>query len=152
MKFTSTHIGALLSTIAALYNLYEVTTVKAEKHTYNQAINSGTIEIYDNSSLNNYKSGSKVVCLLIYASWCRYCKKQAPVFEEASSRLPSITFVRANAELADGGKSSVGIAYHEFIEGGYPAIIVFKNGQVVGNRNGFTPIDQLVAFITSSAL
>lgn len=74
------------------------------------------------------------------ATWCGPCKMLAPVLEAVSDEMSEITFfnadVDANLPLAQqNGISSV------------PALVIFKNGEVVGKSVGFQPKLQLIELL-----
>lgn len=75
-----------------------------------------------------------------FATWCGPCKMLGPVFEELSTEINDIKFVK------------VDIDEHEDLCRKYkvmsvPTLIVFDNGKEIKRNIGFIPKDKLKEFI-----
>ena len=75
-----------------------------------------------------------------FATWCGPCKMLGPVFEELSTEINNIKFVK------------VDIDEHEDLCRKYkvmsvPTLIVFDNGKEIKRNIGFIPKDKLKEFI-----
>ena len=75
-----------------------------------------------------------------YATWCGPCKMLGPVFEELSTEINDIKFIK------------VDIDEHEDLCRKYkvmsvPTLIVFDNGKEIKRNIGFIPKDKLKEFI-----
>lgn len=94
-----------------------------------------------NSSQFNEVTESKLAVVDFNATWCGPCRMLGPVFEEVSDELVGkadffAVDVDENQSLAiKNGISSI------------PAIVLFKNGEIVDRQVGFVPKAQLVAFV-----
>lgn len=94
-----------------------------------------------NASQFNEVTESKLAVVDFNATWCGPCRMLGPVFEEVSDELVGkadffAVDVDENQSLAiKNGISSI------------PAIVLFKNGEIVDRQVGFVPKAQLVAFV-----
>ena len=75
-----------------------------------------------------------------FATWCGPCKMLGPVFEELSTEINDIKFIK------------VDIDEHEDLCRKYkvmsvPTLIVFDNGKEIKRNIGFIPKDKLKEFI-----
>lgn len=72
------------------------------------------------------KSGAIV---LFYASWCPYCKRFKPEFEEYESR----TKIALAEALIDEDENPLWDKYNIMV---VPTMVAFKNGKAVSRRDG----------------
>ena len=94
--------------------------------------------INSNEFNNTVESG--VVVVDFFATWCGPCKMLGPVFEELSTEINDIKFIK------------VDIDEHEDLCRKYkvmsvPTLIVFDKGKEVKRNIGFIPKDKLKEFI-----
>lgn len=87
---------------------------------------------------------SKLALVDFSAVWCGPCKMIAPVIEELSDELDGeVDFFNAdsdeNSELA-----------REYQISSIPALLLFKNGEVVARTVGFQPKEAIRSFIDSN--
>lgn len=86
---------------------------------------------------------SKGVTLVdFYADWCGPCKMIAPVLEELAKETDA-TILKVNVDVN-------GVTAQEFGVMSIPTIILFKDGQVVGQKVGFQTKDMLKEFINQA--
>ena len=66
-----------------------------------------------------------------YADWCGPCKMSAPFFNEISEEIPDIAFVKINVDDNENLSRKLNVK-------SIPTIIIFKNGEEVDRKIGFT--------------
>ena len=78
-----------------------------------------------------------------WASWCGPCRMLAPVFEEISDKYEDKAgFVKIDVDEEESEAAAMKYAITSI-----PNILVFKNGERVGNNLGFVPAEALEAFV-----
>jgi thioredoxin len=86
-------------------------------------------------------AGDKLVMVDFYTTWCGPCKKMAPFIEQVREKQSDIvTVLKVDAE------AQMDIADRYRLEG-YPTVIFFKKGQVIGRSLGYTDFDGLMALV-----
>lgn len=81
--------------------------------------------------------GKKLVMVDFYTTWCGPCKKMAPFVQQIrENRSADVVVLKVDAE------AMAGIADRYRLEG-YPTVIFFKNGQVIGRALGFQTYENL---------
>lgn len=93
----------------------------------------------------NEVTESKLAVVDFNATWCGPCRMLGPVFEEVSNDLAG----KADFFAVDVDENQA-LAIKNGIQS-IPAIVVFKNGQIVDRQVGFVPKAQLVAFVEKNA-
>ena len=96
----------------------------------------------ENNDLSAAKQAN-VAVLDFNATWCGPCKMLAPVLAEVSEELKDVEFygvdVDENRQLAeDYGIQSV------------PSLVILRSGKKVNQKVGFTPKEDLIAFVKSA--
>ena len=81
-----------------------------------------------------------IVIVDVFAEWCGYCHMLAPELEEAEQALPELKVVKIDAE------KTVNFA-HDYNIQFYPEMLIFKNGQLVGNIDGYVKSDVIIGKI-----
>lgn len=77
------------------------------------------------------------------ATWCGPCKMLAPVLEEVSDELSGkLDFFNADVDANEELALKYGIQ-------NIPALVIFKNGEIVGRSVGFQSKEKLKAFINA---
>jgi thioredoxin len=71
----------------------------------------------------------KIIVIDFWADWCAPCKMLAPIFKKIASEFPQFTFYKANVD-----ENPRLTTQHEIT--GVPAIVIFKDGQVLQKLHG----------------
>jgi len=78
-----------------------------------------------------------------WAEWCGPCRMLSPILDEVSKEYDGkVKIVKLNVDESNVTPSVYGIR-------GIPALLLFKDGQVVGTKVGSVPKNQLTTFIDS---
>jgi thioredoxin 1 len=97
-----------------------------------------TVEVTEQNFKDIVTKGT--VLLDWWAEWCGPCRRFAPVYEEASSRNPDITFGKVDTEAQQVLAASFGIQ-------SIPTIMVIRDGVMLFSQAGALPaaaLDELI--------
>jgi thioredoxin 1 len=79
-----------------------------------------------------------------WAEWCGPCRMLSPILDEVSKEYDGkVKIVKLNVDDSGVTSAMYGIR-------GIPALLLFKDGQVVGTKVGSIPKNQLTTFIDSN--
>jgi thioredoxin 1 len=85
--------------------------------------------------------GNKLVMVDFYTTWCGPCKKMAPFVQQiCENRSKDVIVLKVDAE------AQATIADRYRLEG-YPTVMFFKNGQVIGRALGYQTYENLSGFV-----
>lgn len=99
------------------------------------------IELNDINFDSEVKRSTQPVLVDFYADWCGPCRKQLPIVEElASDYAGKARIGKANVDNASAKASELGVS-------SIPALLVFKDGQVVERMVGLHSKAQLSQII-----
>lgn len=79
-----------------------------------------------------------------WAEWCGPCRQFAPIFEEASTKHPEITFAKVDTEAEQQLAAQANIT-------SIPTLMVFRDGVLLYNRAGALPGAALEELISAVA-
>jgi len=103
-----------------------------------------TSAVSDETFEAEVKKADKPVLVDFWAEWCGPCRMIAPIIEEISEEFAGkLKVVKLDIE------SNPGVAQAYNIRG-IPALLLFKNGEVAGQKIGALPKQQLKAWISES--
>ncbi|MDP1630484.1 MAG: thioredoxin TrxC [Caulobacter sp.] len=84
------------------------------------------------------------VLLDVWAPWCGPCRTMAPEFAAAAERLePGVRLLKLNADAEPDASSALQVS-------GIPALILFRDGQIIARQSGAMRADQIVAWTTQA--
>jgi thioredoxin 1 len=98
-----------------------------------------TVEVTEQNFKEIVTQGT--VLLDWWAEWCGPCRRFAPVYEEASTRNPDITFGKIDTEAQQALAASFGIQ-------SIPTIMVVRDGVMLFSQAGALPAASLDELIT----
>lgn len=99
------------------------------------------IELNDVNFDSEVKRSTQPVLVDFYADWCGPCRKQLPIVDELASDYAG------KARITKANVDNVKVKASEFGVSSIPALLVFKDGQVVERMVGLHSKSQLSQII-----
>jgi thioredoxin 1 len=81
-----------------------------------------------------------IVLVDFWASWCGPCRMFAPIFEQAASDNPDVTFAKVDTEAHQDLAGTLGIR-------SIPTLMVFRDGILLYSRPGALPAPALAQLV-----
>lgn len=81
-----------------------------------------------------------LVLVDFYADWCGPCKMMGPVLEEVDKEMDGVAIYKVNVDEQGALAQRFGVM-------SIPTLVLFKNGEKLGQKVGFNPKPMLVDFI-----
>ena len=94
------------------------------------------IKVNDSNFDQEVLKSDKPVIVDFWAEWCGPCQVLGPRFAELSEEMTHIKFCKLNVDENNHTAARYGIR-------SIPTMLIFKNGEVVGNIIGALPKDML---------
>ena len=103
-----------------------------------------TSKTTDNDFTADVLQSNKPVLVDFWAEWCGPCKAIGPALEEiAGEKKDSLSIVKLNIDENP-------LTPQKYNVRGIPALLIFKNGEVVAEKMGALPKSQLESWIDQS--
>lgn len=103
-----------------------------------------TVKVTDSSFEQDVLKSAEPVVVDFWAEWCGPCRMIAPALEEISNELTGkVKIVKVNVDENQGIASQFGIR-------SIPTLLIFKNGQLAGQRAGAAPKGELSKWIQAA--
>lgn len=96
----------------------------------------------DAKALGAHRASTKGAAVLVdvWAPWCGPCRAMAPNFAAAAKALePQVRLLKLNSEAEPQAASALGVS-------GIPALLLFRDGQVIARSAGLMSAQQIVAW------
>ncbi len=104
---------------------------------------SNIVHVTDQDFQQQVAQSEQPVLVDFWAEWCGPCNAIAPILEEAANEYQGrLKVVKINVD--DNGQTAARLGVR-----GIPALMLFKNGQVAGQKIGAIRKAELTAFVES---
>lgn len=94
-------------------------------------------QIRESEFQNEVLEHNGIVLVDVFTEWCGYCHMLMPELEEAQEVLPELKVVKIDAEKSLNFARDYNIQF-------YPEMLIFKNGKLVGNIDGYVKSDVII--------
>jgi thioredoxin 1 len=103
-----------------------------------------TISVTDDSFEADVLKSDKPVVVDFWAEWCGPCKQIAPALDEIAAEMADqIVVAKVNIDDNPGTPGKYGVR-------GIPTLLLFKDGEIVSQKVGAVPKNQLVEWVQSA--
>ena len=104
------------------------------------------LEVIDSNALDKFNTSCNNGVWLVwyYADWCGHCKTMEPEWDSLKeNNVHSVNLAKVNDDFVSQVKNDAPVQ-------GYPTIILYKNGKVVGVHNGERTAENFNDYINSN--
>lgn len=98
--------------------------------------------INDNQFKSEVLDQKGLVLVDFWAEWCGPCRQLGPILEEISKEVSYVQIVKMNVDEAPSKAAEFGIR-------SIPTMLLFKNGENIDSKIGFSSKDNIVSWISS---
>lgn len=98
------------------------------------------MELVNKNNFNQVVNDNDTVVVDIYADWCGPCKMISPVLEQLSVEMPTVKFIKVDADVDQALINNFGVR-------SIPTILFFKSGELKQTLVGFQPKDRMKSII-----
>lgn len=109
---------------------------------------SGDVLEYTDSNFDELITSHEVALVKFYAPWCGHCKRMAPEFEKAATKLkandPPITLIKVDCTVEKTTCDKFGVK-------GFPTLKIFRNGLESQSYEGPREADGIVKYMRGQA-
>lgn len=103
-----------------------------------------TISVTDDSFEADVLKSDKPVVVDFWAEWCGPCKQIAPALDEIAAEMADqIIVAKVNIDDNPGTPGKYGVR-------GIPTLLLFKDGEIVSQKVGALPKNQLLEWVQSA--
>ncbi|MGY8990778.1 MAG: thioredoxin TrxA [Rhodospirillales bacterium] len=103
-----------------------------------------TISVTDDSFEADVLKSDKPVVVDFWAEWCGPCKQIAPALDEIAAEMADqIVVAKVNIDDNPGTPGKYGVR-------GIPTLLLFKDGEIVSQKVGALPKNQLLEWVQSA--
>ncbi len=101
------------------------------------------VKLTDDSFAKEVEQAKEVVLVDFWAPWCGPCQMLGPIIEEIADELKADKEVKITKIVVDEAPESA----MKYNVSAIPALLIFKNGEVVEQANGVMPKADIIALI-----
>ncbi|KAK6731806.1 hypothetical protein RB195_007954 [Necator americanus] len=111
-------------------------------------VSAGDVLQYTDSNFDELIKSHEVALVKFYAPWCGHCKKMAPEFEKASTKLknndPPITLIEVDCTVEKTTCDKFGVK-------GFPTLKIFRHGLEAQSYEGPRDADGIIKYMRGQA-
>lgn len=102
------------------------------------------VKVFSGAEMANAVAAGDALLVDFYADWCMPCKMMAPVLERVATAFDGrLTVAKINVDEEPAMAAQYGIQ-------SIPALLLFKNGEVVKELVGLRPFEDLSAVLEAN--
>ncbi|WP_426452682.1 thioredoxin [Paenibacillus sp. S-38] len=104
------------------------------------------VKVLTDKTFEDYVASEKLVLVEFWARWCSYCKLMEPILDELSEEYKGrVAVATVNVETETETAERLNIQ-------GLPTLLLYRDGRLLGQVNGFVPKETLAAGFLDKAL
>ncbi|AFH61525.1 thioredoxin [Paenibacillus caseinilyticus] len=104
------------------------------------------VQVLTDKTYEQFVASEKLVLVEFWARWCSYCKLMEPILAELSEEYRNrVTIATVDVETETETAERLNVQ-------GLPTLLLYRNGRLLGQVNGFVPKETLTAELLDKAL